>query len=134
SAEAFTDDGWYRTGDVGRADEDGFLTVADRLRDMIISGGENIYSAEVELAISAIDGVTGVAVIGVPHPRWGEVPHAVLTLAAGRSLDIDELVARLRERLAGYKIPRTLSVVDELPRTASGKVQKAVLRERFAAQ
>jgi len=128
TAESFTEDGWFRTGDVGVADEDGFLTIADRVKDMIISGGENIYSAEVEQAIAAIAGVTGVAVIGVPNERWGEVPHAVVTLAPEASLDAETMIAFLRERLAGYKIPRTLEVIHELPRTASGKVQKAKLR------
>lgn len=128
---AFTPDGWYRTGDIGIADADGFLTIVDRLKDLIISGGENIYSVEVEHAIAAIEGVTGVAVVGVPHPRWGEVPHAVVTLAPGRTLTSDDLVGALRGHLAGYKIPRSLEVVEALPRTASGKVQKAVLRERF---
>ena len=132
TSEAFTADGWFRTGDVGTADEDGFLTITDRLKDMIISGGENVYSAEVEHAIAEIEGVTGVAVIGVPDPRWGEVPHAVITLAPARTLTAEELVARLRGRLAGYKIPRTLTIVDELPRTASGKVQKQALRDRYA--
>ncbi|MBO9579019.1 MAG: long-chain fatty acid--CoA ligase [Microbacteriaceae bacterium] len=128
TAEAFTEDGWFRTGDIGFADEDGFLTIADRVKDMIISGGENIYSAEVEQAIAAIPGVTGVAVIGVPDERWGEVPHAIVTLAPGHSLAVDGMIAFLRERLAGYKVPRTLEVVAELPRTASGKIQKHLLR------
>jgi fatty-acyl-CoA synthase len=101
---------------------------------MIISGGENVYSAEVEQAIMTIEGVTGVAVIGVPHERWGEVPHAIVTLAEGATLDPGEMVAILSTRLARYKIPRTLEVVDELPRTASGKVRKQTLRERYAAQ
>ena len=134
SREAFTEDGWLRTGDVGRIDDLGFLFIEDRLKDMIISGGENIYSAEVELAIAAIEGVTGVAVIGVPHERWGEVPHAVVTLAADCSLDPEDMVALLSTRLARYKVPRTLEIVDELPRTASGKVRKQVLRERYADQ
>ena len=131
TAEAFTDDGWFRTGDVGVVDDDGFLTIADRIKDMVISGGENIYSAEVEQAIAAIPGVTGVAVIGIPSERWGEVPHAVVTLAPGRDLDAEEMIAALREHLAGYKIPRSLTIVTELPRTASGKVRKAALRERY---
>ncbi len=131
---AFTDDGWLRTGDVGHTDPDGFLFISDRVKDMIISGGENIYSVEVELAIAAIPGVTGAAVIGVPHERWGEVPHAVVTLAPGSTLDPEELVAQLAGRLARYKVPRTLEIVDELPRTASGKVQKHVLRARYAEQ
>jgi len=131
TAEAFTGDGWFRTGDIGAADDDGFLTIVDRAKDMIISGGENIYAVEVEQALFGIDGVTGAAVIGVPSERWGEVPHAIVTLAPGYDLDADRMVAVLRAQLAGYKIPRTLSVVDDLPRTASGKVQKATLRELF---
>jgi fatty-acyl-CoA synthase len=101
---------------------------------MIISGGENIYSAEVEQAILALDGVTGAAVIAVPHPRWGEVPHAFVTVAAGATLDPEEMVTRLSTRLARYKVPRTLEIVHELPRTASGKVQKNLLRTRYAAR
>jgi fatty-acyl-CoA synthase len=133
TAESFTPDGWFKTGDIGIADEDGFLTIADRVKDMIISGGENVYSAEVEQAIASIDGVTGVAVIGIPDQRWGEVPHAVVTLAPGARLDAQTMAAFLSERLARYKIPKTLEVIDEFPRTASGKVQKAVLRARHAA-
>ena len=129
--DAWTDDGWLRTGDVGYLDDDGFLFIVDRLKDLIISGGENIYSAEVEQAILAIDGVTGAAVIGVPHERWGEVPHAVVTLAIGADLDPETMVALLAERLAKYKVPRTLEVIDELPRTASGKVRKNELREAY---
>ena len=132
--EAFVDDGWLRTGDIGYVDDDGFLFVVDRAKDMIISGGENIYSAEVELAIAAIPGVTGVAVIAIPHERWGEVPHAVVTMAPGHDLDPEEMVAHLSARMARYKVPKTLEVVDELPRTASGKVQKSVLRARYDAQ
>ncbi|MEP6843670.1 MAG: long-chain fatty acid--CoA ligase [Pseudolysinimonas sp.] len=132
SREAFTDDGWLRTGDIGNADDAGFLYISDRLKDMIISGGENIYSAEVEQAIMTIEGVTGVAVVGVPHEKWGEVPHALVTLAPGRDLDPDEMVAHLSARLARYKVPRSLEVVDEFPRTASGKVRKNLLRDRIA--
>ncbi len=131
TAAAFTDDGWFRTGDIGVTDEEGFLTVADRVKDMIISGGENVYSAEVELAIAAIEGVTGVAVVGLPDDRWGEVPHAVVTLAPGVELTAESLSAHLTGRLARYKIPRTLDVVGELPRTASGKVQKQELRRQY---
>jgi fatty-acyl-CoA synthase len=129
--DAWTPDGWLRTGDVGYVDDDGFLFIVDRLKDLIISGGENIYSAEVEQALLAIDGVTGAAVIGVPHERWGEVPHAVITLAIGADLDPETMVALLAERLAKYKVPRTLEVIDELPRTASGKVRKNELREAY---
>lgn len=128
SAAVLAADGWLRTGDMGVVDADGFLTIADRAKDMIISGGENIYSAEVEQAILAIPGVTGVAVIGRPDERWGEVPHAVVTLAPGQTLDAARLAAELDGRLARYKVPRTLDVVADLPRTASGKVQKHLLR------
>jgi fatty-acyl-CoA synthase len=130
TAAAFTSDGWLRTGDVGFVDADGFLTVVDRVKDVIISGGENIYSAEVEQVVSAAPGVTGVAVIGVPSDRWGEVPHAVVTLAPGATLDLETLLAFCSERLARYKLPKSLEIVDELPRTASGKVRKAELREQ----
>jgi len=132
TAEAFTDDGWFRTGDIGFTDEDGFVTIVDRAKDMIISGGENVYSAEVELAIQTIPGVTGVAVVGVPDDRWGEVPHAFVTLAPGHELDVETLIAHLEPKLARYKIPKTLDIVDELPRTASGKVQKHELRGKVA--
>jgi fatty-acyl-CoA synthase len=130
--DAHTEDGWLRTGDIGYTDAEGFLYIADRLKDMIISGGENIYPAEVEQALLTIDGVTGAAVIGVPHERWGEVPHAVVTLTPDAALDPETMVAVLSQRIARYKVPRTLEVVDELPRTASGKVRKQQLRDRYA--
>lgn len=128
TAAAFADGGWLRTGDLGRLDPDGFLTIVDRARDLIISGGENIYPAEVELAIMTLPEVTGAAVIGVQDHRWGEVPHAVVTLRPGATLDPAAFVDHLSRRLARYKVPRTFEVVDELPRTASGKVQKHLLR------
>lgn len=128
TADTFTADGWLRTGDLGMQDDEGFITIIDRAKDMIISGGENIYSAEVEQAIMTIPHVTGAAVIGVPHERWGEAPHAIVTLQEGTSLELDWFVAYLSERLARYKVPRTLEIVDELPRTASGKIQKHRLR------
>ncbi|MDX2376377.1 o-succinylbenzoate--CoA ligase [Microbacterium sp. LRZ72] len=133
TAEAFTPDGWFRSGDLGYLDDDGYLYIADRLKDMIISGGENIYPAEVENLISDIDGVTGVAVIGVPDDKWGESPWAVLTVRDGAEADTDAVRAHLDGKLARYKIPKNVVVVDELPRTASGKVRKADLRARFGA-
>ncbi len=133
TAAAFTPDGWLRTGDVGYVDEDGFLTVVDRVKDVIISGGENVYSAEVEQVISALPGVTGVAVIGIPNERWGEVPHAIVTLAPGATLDPADFDAHCSAHLARYKVPKSLEVVDELPRTASGKVRKADLRRERAS-
>jgi len=131
---AFSPDGWLRTGDLGRFDEEGFLTIVDRAKDLIISGGENVYPAEVELAIMTIPEVTGAAVIGVPDERWGEVPHAVLTLRPGATLDATRFVDHLSHRLARYKVPQTFEVVGELPRTASGKVQKHLLRRPGSAQ
>ena len=130
TAETFTADGWLRTGDLGIQDDEGFLTIVDRAKDMIISGGENIYSAEVEQAIMTIPQVTGVAVIGVEHEKWGEVPHAVVTLQPGTDLDLEWFVGYLSQSLARYKVPRTVEVIDEFPRTASGKIQKHVLRQR----
>ncbi|WP_173922921.1 o-succinylbenzoate--CoA ligase [Agromyces sp. Marseille-P2726] len=131
TAAAFTTDGWFRSGDLGYLDPDGYLFIADRLKDMIISGGENIYPAEVENLIADIEGVTGVAVFGVPDDRWGEVPWAAITVRDGASVDTDAVRSHLEGRLARYKLPKHVEVVHELPRTASGKVRKADLRARF---
>ena len=131
TAAAFTADGWFRTGDLGYLDPDGYLFISDRIKDMIISGGENIYPAEVENLISGIDGVTGVAVIGVEDERWGEVPWAIVTLREGATIETDAVRAFLQGKLARYKHPRRVVVVSELPRTASGKVRKADLRALF---
>ena len=114
-------------------DADGYLFIVDRLKDMIISGGENIYPAEVENVISDIDGVTGVAVIGIPDERWGEVPIAVLSLRPGALADTETVRDYLDGKLARYKLPRRIEVMDVLPRTASGKVRKADLRAVFAS-
>jgi fatty-acyl-CoA synthase len=131
TAAAFTDDGWFRSGDLGYLDEDGYLYIADRLKDMIISGGENIYPAEVENLISDIRGISGVAVIGVPDERWGEVPWAVVTLREGAQVSTESVRAELDGVLARYKLPKNVVVVDDLPRTASGKIRKPDLRARF---
>ncbi|WP_221583380.1 o-succinylbenzoate--CoA ligase [Microbacterium sp. G2-8] len=131
TAESFRPGGWFRSGDMGYLDDDGFLFIADRLKDMIISGGENIYPAEVENLVSDLDGVTGVAVIGVPDEKWGEVPWAIVTLREGAELTSEQLVDALTGEIARYKIPRTTIVVDEFPRTASGKIRKADLRATF---
>ena len=117
-------DGWFRSGDLGRVDADGFLTITDRLKDMFVSGGENVYPAEVEQLIMELDAVAGVAVVGVPDERWGEVPRAFVQLADGTTLDDGAIARHLDGRLARYKIPRTVVVVDELPRTPSGKIRK----------
>jgi long-chain acyl-CoA synthetase len=130
TAAALTPDGWLRTGDGGFLDEEGYLFLTDRIKDMIISGGENVYPVEVEEALAQHPAVAEVAVIGVPHERWGETVKAVVVLRPGATADADELTAFARRRLAGYKLPRIVELVDELPRTASGKVLKRELRER----
>jgi fatty-acyl-CoA synthase len=132
TAEAFAG-GWFHSGDLVRQDEEGYVWVVDRKKDMIISGGENIYCAEVENALAAHPAVAEVAVIGRPHERWGEVPVAVVALAASASsaLELTELNEFLTERLARYKHPKALEVVDALPRNPAGKVLKTELRTRF---
>ncbi|THG33248.1 acyl-CoA synthetase [Naasia lichenicola] len=132
TAAAFSPDGWYRSGDLGYLDSDGYLFISDRLKDMIISGGENIYPAEVENLINDIEGVTGVAVIGVPDDQWGEVPWAVLTVVGDSVPTTESVRAHLDGKLARYKLPRNVLVVDELPRTATGKIRKADLRSALA--
>jgi acyl-CoA synthetase (AMP-forming)/AMP-acid ligase II len=129
SAESLTVEGWYRTGDVGRLDDDGFIFIVDRIKDMIITGGENVYSPEVERVIAEFPGVAEVAVIGVPDPRWGETVKAVVAPTPGASVDANELIAFCRERMADYKCPRTVDIVEALPRNATGKVLKRNLRE-----
>ncbi|MFD1504344.1 long-chain fatty acid--CoA ligase [Georgenia yuyongxinii] len=130
TAEAIVD-GWYHTGDVATVDEDGYIYIRDRLKDMYISGGENVYPAEVENALLDLPGVAEAAVIGVPDPRWGEVGHAYVVAAEGATLTAEDVVARLTERLAKYKVPKEVVFVDELPRTATGKLQKHLIRTRF---
>ena len=125
-------DGWLLTGDAGYLDADGFLYIVDRVRDMIISGGENIFPSEIEAVIAQHPAVREVAVIGLPSPRWGEELCAVVALQPGAQLTPEALEGFLRERIAGYKVPRRLVFVDTLPRNATGKVLRRVLKERFA--
>jgi long-chain acyl-CoA synthetase len=140
TAAAFRD-GWFRTGDGGRMDENGYLFIADRLKDMIISGGENVYSAEVEAALRTHPDVADVAVIGLPDPRWGEAVHAVVVVRQLAVLQDTTLAAELqaaliawcRRELAGYKCPRSLHFVEALPMSAAGKVLKTTLREALRA-
>ncbi|OZC83936.1 p-hydroxycinnamoyl-CoA synthetase [Rhodococcus sp. 06-412-2C] len=129
----FTADGWLRSGDVGIPDSDGFVTIVDRLKDMIISGGENIYPAEIESVIFDIPGVTGAAVFGVSDAHWGEVGCAAVTLNDGVELSHERFVESLTPRLAKFKIPKLLVVVDEIPRNATGKIRKDILRTRFGS-
>ncbi|MGP4025544.1 acyl-CoA synthetase [Actinomadura sp. 3N407] len=128
TAEVLSADGWLRTGDVGRVDEDGYVYVIDRLKDMYISGGENVYPAEVEARLLEHHAVAECAVIGVPDEKWGEVGRAFVRTRPGMSADEDELIAFLGGRLARYKIPKSVRLVDDLPRTGSGKIHKASLR------
>jgi fatty-acyl-CoA synthase len=129
TADSYTEDGWFKSGDMGYKDPDGFVFISDRLKDMIISGGENIYPAEVEQAIAELDAVGSVAVIGVPDEKWGEVPRAVVLLREGAELTEEQLRLHLDGRLARYKIPKSVVFVAEMPRTASGKIRKAELRK-----
>lgn len=128
TAAAFAPGGWFRTGDLARFDADGHLHVLDRLKDMFISGGENVYPAEVENALAEHPAVVEAAVVGVPDPRWGEVGRAFVRYGAGGGPTPEELRGFLATRLAKYKVPVHVDVVDALPRTGSGKVRKAELR------
>jgi len=128
TAHAFTEDGWYRSGDLARVDEDGFLYIVDRLKDMIITGGENVYSKEVEDAIAAHPAVQDVAVIGRAHPEWGETVTALIVPKPGQDVEAQALQEFLAPRLARYKIPRVVELHESLPRTATGKLLKHVLR------
>jgi len=131
TAEAIDDDGWYHTGDLGSMDERGYCRIEGRLKDMIIRGGENIYPREIEDALFTHPAIADVAVVGVPDDKWGEQVAAFVRPAAGETATETELFAFLRERLAPYKTPRHWVFVDDYPLTASGKIQKFVLRERF---
>ena len=129
TAAAFDADGWFHSGDVAYLDNEGFLYVCDRLKDMVISGGENVYPAEVEAVLYEHPALAEVAVIGVPDDKWGERVVAVAALKPGQSLTLEDLQAFARTRLAGYKIPRELRLVEALPRNPTGKVLKGRLRE-----
>jgi acyl-CoA synthetase (AMP-forming)/AMP-acid ligase II len=132
--EAALRDGWLHTGDGGYLDEHGYLYVVDRLKDMIITGGENVYSAEVENAIASHPAVAQCAVIGVPDPDWGERVHAVVVLRPGAALTLGELREHVKRLIAGYKVPRSLQIADSLPVSAAGKVLKHELRTSAAAR
>jgi acyl-CoA synthetase (AMP-forming)/AMP-acid ligase II len=125
--------GWLHTGDMGYVDEDGFVYLADRKKDMIVSGGENVYSREVEEALMSHPGVVDVAVIGVPDPRWGESVKAVVVGRQGVPIEVAELLAHCRKFIAGYKCPKSFDFVAELPRLPSGKINKVNLRSRYSS-
>jgi malonyl-CoA/methylmalonyl-CoA synthetase len=131
TAAEFRRDGFFITGDVGRFDRNGYLFIVGRAKDLIISGGYNVYPVEVETELDALPGVAESAVIGVPHPDFGEGVTAVIVARAGAALDEDALRAALEQRLANYKLPKRIVFVSEMPRNAMGKVQKAQLSERY---
>jgi acyl-CoA synthetase (AMP-forming)/AMP-acid ligase II len=133
TAEAVDADGWFRSGDVGYLDDDGYLYIHDRVKDMIVSGGENVYPAEVEDALMRHPGIGDVAVIGVPHERWGETAKAVVVKAPGAAPTEEEIIAFAREHLARFKCPTSVDFVDVLPRNPSGKVLKKDLRAPYWA-
>ena len=124
-------DGWVHTGDAGIMDEEGYLYLKDRMKDMVVSGAENIYPVEVENAIAKHASVADVAVIGVPDEKFGEALLAFIVLQPEASLAMEELVEFCRDKIAGYKIPRQMEIVDELPRNPSGKILKKILREPY---
>jgi long-chain acyl-CoA synthetase len=126
--------GWFRTGDVGCQDDRGYFYILDRLKDMIVTGGENVYSGEVEAVIYEHQAVREAAVFGIPDPKWGELVAASVVLKPNQTLTADELVAHCRRSLANYKIPRRIEFSEtELPKSGSGKILKRVLRDRFWA-
>jgi malonyl-CoA/methylmalonyl-CoA synthetase len=141
TAEEFTKDGWFKTGDVGRwggaanggnAPKD-YLCIVGRSKDLIISGGYNVYPKEIESFIDDMDGVDESAVIGIPHPDFGEAVMAVVVAKVGAKLDSQAMIATLKTQIANFKIPKRLEIVSDLPRNAMGKVQKNILRQQYTS-
>ena len=130
TAEEFTPDGWFKTGDVGRVDERGYVSIVGRSKDLIISGGYNVYPAEIEGYINELPGVAESALVGVPHPDFGEVGVSVVIAKPGAQLDGEAIIAQLKGQLANFKIPKRCFITNELPRNTMGKVQKNLLREQ----
>jgi long-chain acyl-CoA synthetase len=125
-------DGWYYTGDLATVDEDGYIYIVDRKKDMIVTGGENVYSTEVENALYEHPAVLECAVFGVPHETWGEAVHAVVVIRPGHDVTAEELMAFCRGRLAGYKVPKSVELRTELlPRSGAGKILKRALRDPY---
>jgi acyl-CoA synthetase (AMP-forming)/AMP-acid ligase II len=131
TAKVITADGWFRTGDIGRVDDEGFLFVEDRIKDMIISGGENVYSPEVERVLAEHSAVMEVAVIGIPDDTWGEAVKAVVALRPDASATEEELIAWCRASLAGFKCPKSVDIIEALPRNPTGKILKRALRQPY---
>jgi fatty-acyl-CoA synthase len=132
TAKAIDSDGWFHTGDAGFFDAEGFLTISDRIKDMIITGGENVYPAEIESQLMRHPAIAEIGVIGEPDSQWGEQVVAVVALKTGASLTLEELRAFGQESLAHYKLPKRLEFVKALPRNATGKILKYQLRQTFA--
>lgn len=133
TAEEFTADGYFKTGDVGKIDTLGYVTIVGRSKDLIISGGYNVYPAEIEAYINELPGVAESAVIGIPHADFGEVGVAVVTPKPGAAIDPGQIIASLKSQLANFKVPKQCFVVDDLPRNTMGKVQKNILRAQYGA-
>jgi malonyl-CoA/methylmalonyl-CoA synthetase len=131
TAEEFTDDGYFKTGDVGKFDRQGYLAIVGRSKDLIISGGYNVYPKEIESFIDELDGVVESAVIGVPHPDFGEAVTAVIVAKPHTKIAEADVIATLKLKIANFKVPKRVFFVENLPRNAMGKVQKNVLREQF---
>ena len=131
--EEFTADGYFKTGDVGKIDADGYVTIVGRSKDLVISGGYNVYPKEIELLLDDIAGVAESAVIGLPHADFGEAVAAVIVKKPSACLVEADVIAAIKGRLAAFKVPKRVFIVDDLPRNAMGKVQKNELRKRYAA-
>jgi malonyl-CoA/methylmalonyl-CoA synthetase len=132
TAQEFTADGFFITGDMGTLDERGYVRIVGRDKDLIISGGLNVYPAEIEDVLNNLPGVLESAVVGMPHPDFGEVGCAFVLAKPGAVLDPSALLVALKAQLAGFKVPKLCKLLDELPRNAMGKVQKNVLRQQLA--
>jgi fatty-acyl-CoA synthase len=130
TAKAFAG-GWYHSGDLGVMHPDGYVELRDRAKDVVISGGENISTVEVEQAVLSHPAVLEAAVVGVPDEKWGERPKAFVTIRSGQSAEPDAIVEHVKSVIARYKAPREVEIVDELPKTSTGKIQKNVVREQF---
>ncbi|MGB7407529.1 MAG: fatty acid--CoA ligase, partial [Pontixanthobacter sp.] len=129
--KAMLDGDWFRTGDAGMMDDDGYLFIQDRIKDMIISGGENVYPAQVESAIYGHPDIADIAVIGIPDEKWGEAVKAVVVRKSGSSLTEDGLIAYAKQKIAGFKCPKSVDFIDALPRNPSGKILRRELRAPY---
>jgi long-chain acyl-CoA synthetase len=132
TANAFTSDGWYRSGDLASVDEGGYIFIVDRAKDMVVSGGENVYTTEVENALASHPAVVEVAVFGVPHDQWGEAVHAEVFMRQGSGVTAAELVAHCRQSIGGFKVPRSIALrLEPLPKSGAGKILKRDLRSPY---